>query len=238
MSDDDSKPKKVAEISKAPEPLTPLRNSGYRGGSLIKKIRTDAAPNWDYWSQRQQAELWTAIALCCDLEPRNSEFGELVSESARRQAPYDGDKYKQAFERLEIAIDRFNEFSSIHEIASQFTKINLPRFAAWAHRMNWHMPDAFVSMASAADSKEEAKGEATKAQTPDDRAHISDKLAMMNQAARKFWANANRDDRGTHPSNATVTSWLVQQGFTQTLAEKAATLIRPEWVPTGRKPEE
>ncbi len=71
-----------------------------------------------------------------------------------------------------------------------------------------------------------------------DRAHVSDKLAKMNQAAAKFWANAARDDRGTHPDNATVAAWLVQQGFSSTLAKKAATIIRPEWAPTGRKPEE
>lgn len=73
---------------------------------------------------------------------------------------------------------------------------------------------------------------------PTERAHLSDKLARMNQAAAKFWGNADRSDRGTHPENATVTAWLVQQGFSQTLADKAATIIRPEWAPTGRKPEE
>jgi hypothetical protein len=70
------------------------------------------------------------------------------------------------------------------------------------------------------------------------REHVSNKLARMNQAAAKFWANADREDRGTHPDNATVTVWLVNQGFSQTLAEKAATIIRPEWAPSGRKPEE
>lgn len=74
--------------------------------------------------------------------------------------------------------------------------------------------------------------------TPPRHTNVSGKLAMMNQASARFWANADRDDRGTHPTNATVTAWLVQQGFTQTLAEKSATLIRPEWAPTGRKPEE
>lgn len=73
---------------------------------------------------------------------------------------------------------------------------------------------------------------------PTSRAHVSDKLAKMNQAAAKWWANADRDERGTHPDNATVTAWLVTQGFSQTLADKAATIIRPEWAPTGRKPEE
>ena len=70
------------------------------------------------------------------------------------------------------------------------------------------------------------------------RAHVSDKLAKMNQASTKFWGNADRDDRGTHPNNVTVAAWLEQQGFSATLADKAATIIRPEWAPTGRKPEE
>lgn len=73
---------------------------------------------------------------------------------------------------------------------------------------------------------------------PTSRAHVSDKLAKMNQASMKFWGNADRNDRGTHPDNATVAAWLVNQDFSSTLASKAATIIRPEWAPTGRKPEE
>lgn len=73
---------------------------------------------------------------------------------------------------------------------------------------------------------------------PTSRAHVSEKLEKMSQASAKFWSNADRDDRGTHPDNAMVAAWLVQQGFSPTLADKAATIIRPEWAPTGRKPEE
>lgn len=71
-----------------------------------------------------------------------------------------------------------------------------------------------------------------------DRSYYSEKLAFLNQAAKKFWANADRNDRDTHPDNATVVIWLEKKGFSQTLASKAATIIRPEWAPTGRKPEE
>ena len=71
-----------------------------------------------------------------------------------------------------------------------------------------------------------------------DHAYISNRLTKLNQAATKFWANADRDDRGTHPENAKVIAWLVGQGFSETLAGSAATIIRPEWAPTGRKPEE
>lgn len=76
------------------------------------------------------------------------------------------------------------------------------------------------------------------APSPTSRIHVSDKLAKLNQASVKFWSNADRDDRGTHPENAKVTAWLEKQGFSSTLADKAATIIRPEWAFTGRRPEE
>jgi hypothetical protein len=68
--------------------------------------------------------------------------------------------------------------------------------------------------------------------------YMSEKLARMNQAAEKFWANADRNQRDTHPDNAKVAAWFEKHGFSPTLASKAATLIRPEWAPTGRKPDE
>lgn len=71
-----------------------------------------------------------------------------------------------------------------------------------------------------------------------DRSYYSERLAILNQAATKFWKNADRKDRDTHPDNETVTQWLVSKGYSGSLASKAATIIRPEWVPTGRKPEE
>lgn len=71
-----------------------------------------------------------------------------------------------------------------------------------------------------------------------DHAHVSGNLAKLNLAATKFWANADRDDRSTHPSNTDVVNWLVEHGFSKKTAEAGATIIRPEWAPSGRKPEE
>ncbi|MBI5659954.1 MAG: hypothetical protein HZC43_10520 [Nitrosomonadales bacterium] len=82
------------------------------------------------------------------------------------------------------------------------------------------------------------ESEASVKPIPTDRSYYSEKLAFLNQAAKRFWGNADRNDRDTHPDNATVASWLEKKGFSQTLASKAATIIRPEWAPTGRKPEE
>jgi len=68
--------------------------------------------------------------------------------------------------------------------------------------------------------------------------HVSKKLATLVQAARTKWANADRDDRTTHPTNDEVAKWLEDRGFSRALAQKGATIIRPDWAGTGRKPEE
>jgi len=68
--------------------------------------------------------------------------------------------------------------------------------------------------------------------------HISKKLSLLNEAATTFWSLADRNDRGTHPINQKVADWFVVHGFSTTQAQNAASLIRPEWVPTGRRPDE
>jgi len=70
------------------------------------------------------------------------------------------------------------------------------------------------------------------------RAHVSDKLAILNQAAAKFWANADRDDPTSQPKKQDVVSWLMDRDFSKITAESGATIIKPEWAAKGRKPEE
>lgn len=70
------------------------------------------------------------------------------------------------------------------------------------------------------------------------RAHVSDNLALLNQAAQKWWGNADRDDRSTHPTKSDVVAWLMEHGFSQITAESGATIIKPEWAGIGRKPRE
>ncbi len=64
------------------------------------------------------------------------------------------------------------------------------------------------------------------------------KLTVLNRAFLKFWALADRNDRGTHSDNSVVAAWLEDRDFSSSLAKKAASIIRPDWAPTGRKPEE
>lgn len=65
----------------------------------------------------------------------------------------------------------------------------------------------------------------------------SNELSYLNQASDKFWANADPDDRTTHPNNDVVAAWLESKGISPTKAGMAASIIRPEWAGTGRKPE-
>lgn len=67
--------------------------------------------------------------------------------------------------------------------------------------------------------------------------HVSKHLVAMNRAAYEFWSRSDRDDPATHPDNADVAAWLVENcGMSKSAAKHAASLIRPEWACTGRKP--
>lgn len=70
---------------------------------------------------------------------------------------------------------------------------------------------------------------------PRDRAHVSNALAILNQAAEKWWGNASQEEADTHPDKKEVVAWLVERGFTESLAAKGATIIRPPWAFVGRK---
>lgn len=67
--------------------------------------------------------------------------------------------------------------------------------------------------------------------------HMSPDLLVLNQAAVQWWSTADEEDPSTHPTNNSVSDWLVERGFSKSLAEKGATIIRPAWAHLGRKPE-
>ena len=69
-----------------------------------------------------------------------------------------------------------------------------------------------------------------------DQEWVSEQLRIVNQASKEFWSTADRDDRSTHPKNEDVKAWLIDKGFSATLADKSATIIRPDWVTNGRRP--
>lgn len=67
--------------------------------------------------------------------------------------------------------------------------------------------------------------------------HVSKMLSFLVQASEKFWENAEEGEPDTHPKNIDVEKWLIERGYSESLARKAATIIRPEWASKGRPKE-
>jgi hypothetical protein len=63
----------------------------------------------------------------------------------------------------------------------------------------------------------------------DDRQDYPPDLDALVIAWRKWWKNANRHDRSTHPKKDTVKSWLIEQGLSDRTADAGATIITPDW---------
>jgi len=66
----------------------------------------------------------------------------------------------------------------------------------------------------------------------------SDRLMVLNQASTRFWADANPQDKDTWPDTKQIVEWLENHQYTNSLAKRGSTIIRPDWAETGRRPDE
>jgi len=64
--------------------------------------------------------------------------------------------------------------------------------------------------------------------------HASKELVILNKAALNFWANADPEQKDTHPKNEIVKSWLINNGFSDIKATNGASIIRPDWAAKGK----
>lgn len=103
----------------------------------------------------------------------------------------------------------------------------------WAIARNDTIPDELRSIPEPT-PKSKAADKSPTATEP----HMSNKLLTLIQAARTFWKNATPDEPDTMKTNEVVAAWLRDHGYSRHLAKSAATIIRPKWAPTGRKPGE
>ena len=64
----------------------------------------------------------------------------------------------------------------------------------------------------------------------------SEYLQALNRAALIFWGNEKvaQEDKTTHPKTSAIVDWLVNMGFSRTLAKNGASIIRPEFAESGR----
>lgn len=69
-------------------------------------------------------------------------------------------------------------------------------------------------------------------------ANMTKELSILIEASDKFWKNADKKLTDTHSNNAKeVVPWLMESGFSESLAKAGASIIRPIWAHKGRSPE-
>lgn len=161
-------------------------------------------------SFRSGYELWGKNVMRCDpFEPQLDEEGSVINPEESRHWEY------LLHGREESTTLFINDSSCLFVMAEE-----LRRFKAGGKR---ERPDVDLEKKQGNVGLDKNK---------------PDQLAALNQAFWKFWANANQEDKATHPKNTDVAAWLETKKFTPTLAKKAASIIRPEWASVGRKPDE
>jgi hypothetical protein len=100
-------------------------------------------------------------------------------------------------------------------------------FIAWARLKGYSIPEQLEKIDLA-----------VQVETMSNQDHISENLATLSKAAHKFWANADKDDKDTHPKQEVVKTWLLSQGFSDISATQGAVIIRPEWAAKSGRPKE
>lgn len=162
MDDEENKPShKSGAISRAPAPINPMRGSGRH--AIARKVWRIRAADWNFWSQMINVELWKAVALSCNREPRDTEF---LQEWRETKGPYGDDSLvvsiAQFTDRLEITKSHLSTHGKLKPkwiIVGQpaDSGVNLSEFASWALGMKWEIPPEFAAMADTAHESDKSK---------------------------------------------------------------------------------
>ena len=198
---------------------------------------SDRKPNWNKWKLIPNAKIWAVAALSLDIDPDKVKHNP-QDWMANAFTTLEGQDFKDRVEV--ITANAMNDKSSLLYLVTlnqggvEYCEISIANFAKWAISKSLSLPSELAGLASKEDEAIKSVVEKSLNEKAT-HANVSDKLAILNQASTKFWANADSNDNNTHPLNSTVAAWLIEREFTQTLADKGATIIRPTWATTGRK---
>lgn len=185
--------------------------------------------NWQKWLLIPNAKIWEIVALSLDIEPTKVEinpYSWMSGELSFNESP----EFK---DRIDILMANVGTHSLLKIIGNtgldlSSTMLSISEVGAWAESIGWSLPQEFPKQVRKEISP----------QLCDINQYMSNQLKILNKASKIFWANADINEPETHPKNDKVAVWLESNGFTKTLAEKGATIIRPDWAHKGRKPEE
>jgi hypothetical protein len=208
----------------------------------------DAAPfkpSWRKWSHMPAARLPVAVLLSLDVDPVTGfDYYDHEAGAAHGGAFLRGELGEPGFDleeaniRVAVASARWEEIAS----GNISDEVSLSKFAALAVSCGWSLPDEFPRpMASSTSSsapepqvrpKAASAGQAGQVSWPWG-THTTELLGHLAAAAQRFWVNYDPTDRTTAPTNASVSAWLVERGVPSSMADKMATILRPDDLPPG-----
>jgi hypothetical protein len=202
---------------------------------------TALVPQWKYWKQIPSVEIWQAILLTMDREPRNYLLSNSVLfDLADCVNPYEehyGITISGYDEKITIACANIGDrgFPETRQSSSDEQEraiVRLDEFVSWAISHGWQMTDE----CSALKAKPVSLGIKDE-ESPNFHKNTTDELMYLCQASRKFWMLADPKDKSTYPDKKLIIEWLVKKGFSASLADKSASIIRPKWAGSGRSPD-
>ena len=162
--------------------------------------------------------------------------GVPIEVAPKGTSAIDNRERRRSIDHLNPFINKFLQLRAYWDSGNHPDVTSLSYFVEWAESKGFS-PD-WASTAEKMGLIPPLGQDHDEASSPPDRAHVSDKLAALNQAAFRFWAGKDRDAHASHPNNDEVAAWLKAKGFSSALARSSATIIRPSWAAKGRRPDE
>lgn len=218
---------RAGKVSNAPEPARPMRGAGssvtVEGRRVVLPKMAGGPVDWGMWGSMPTAMLWEAVALSLGNEP---------GENIAADAAYFGADYPK---RLRIAEECLAAGKTLllvsGVIGTPRATVSLPDFGTWAQALGWKLPPEFPLAAASATRKDETATQGADAWPWG--VHETKLLRELAAAARHWWVNVDPSDNTTAPTNQAVSKWLQARGVGKAMAEKMATMLRADGLPTG-----
>lgn len=183
-------------------------------------------PNWGKWNKTTRAKLWHAVALACNLDPKNFQIEghSLVRLLSNRPVEFD-DLLTMA--KGSIGANGILKVLPPSGGALEEREVKLSNFAAWLKSVS-HEPPAEFPWQPEDINLNDMNWPWGKHET-----HL---LRMLAGAAHKFWKYYDPNLPDTAPeNNEVVITWLKAQGVSRNAAESITSILRDERLPTRIK---
>lgn len=181
-------------------------------------------PNWDEWKPIKRTQLWKAVALLCDLDPKRLGLTpDTLNPFSDRTAPA---KFTNV---LTLARNNLGKDSlrtvSLNTERLEESEIDLSTFATWAHSVDLPFPPEFHwQPAMTLPITGWPWG-----------THETELLRKLALAADHFWKDYDPKNSAP-PKQWDVVDWLLEHGVpSKNMAEAIATILRADGLPTRSK---